>query len=244
MSERPASSFSGMLALALALVLAALIGASALRQVKRAGDTITVTGSAKKPIRADYVIWRGAVTAQKASLPEAYRDVTRSAEKLRQFFSEQRLPDSLVTFRALETYQIPEVLSERRATGRTLAYNLRQSFEIRSFDVDGITALSLQANALINDGIALESYPLEYLFTRLVDLRAEMLAQAAADAQKRATSIASAVGSQIGVVRSARMGVFQITARNSTDVSDYGIYDTSSLEKDITAVVSVTFAVE
>ena len=39
------------------------------------------------------------------------------------------------------------------------------------------------------------------------------------------------------------MGVFLITARNSTDVSDYGIYDTSSLEMDITAVVSITFAI-
>ena len=37
------------------------------------------------------------------------------------------------------------------------------------------------------------------------------------------------------------MGVFQITPRNSTDVSDYGINDTSSREKDVTAVVTVTF---
>jgi hypothetical protein len=40
------------------------------------------------------------------------------------------------------------------------------------------------------------------------------------------------------------VGVFQITARNSTEVSDSGIYDTSSLEKDITAVVPLSFAVK
>ena len=45
-------------------------------------------------------------------------------------------------------------------------------------------------------------------------------------------------------MRSVRMGVFQITPRHSTEVSDYGINDTSSLEKDITAVVRVTFAVD
>ena len=45
-------------------------------------------------------------------------------------------------------------------------------------------------------------------------------------------------------MRRAKTGVFQITSRNSTDVSDYGIYDTSSLEKDITAVVLVTFGMK
>jgi uncharacterized protein len=44
-------------------------------------------------------------------------------------------------------------------------------------------------------------------------------------------------------VRSARLGAYQVTPRNSTEVSDYGINDTSSREKDVTAVVSVTFAV-
>jgi hypothetical protein len=44
-------------------------------------------------------------------------------------------------------------------------------------------------------------------------------------------------------VRSAQLGVYQVTPRNSTEVSDYGINDTTSRDKDVTAVVSVTFAV-
>jgi hypothetical protein len=48
----------------------------------------------------------------------------------------------------------------------------------------------------------------------------------------------------VGRVRDAKTGVFQITSRNSTDVSDSGIYDTSSIDKDITAVVSVTFGID
>ena len=38
------------------------------------------------------------------------------------------------------------------------------------------------------------------------------------------------------------VGVFQVTSPNSTDVSDYGVYDTSTREKDVTAVVNATFA--
>lgn len=83
----------------------------------------------------------------------------------------------------------------------------------------------------------------EYLYTRLADIRVAMLGEATRDARERAAVIATAAGSEIGAVRSARMGVFQITPRHSTEVSDYGINDVSSLEKDITAVVRVTFAV-
>ena len=71
-----------------------------------------------------------------------------------------------------------------------------------------------------------------------------MVAEATKDAKARAEAIASSTGNKVGAVRSAKTGVFQITSRNSTDVSDYGIYDTSSLEKDITAVVSVQFGME
>jgi len=248
MSDKPNHQFAGLLALSIALVLSALIAAGAIRQVKRAADTITVTGSAKQPIRSDYVIWRGSVASQQPTLQEAYLEVTRFTDRVRSYLMSNQVPDSTVIFRPLETRAIPETGDFGRrgpsATGRIVAYNLRRSFEIRSSQVDRITGLAGQASELIEEGIVLESSPLEYFYTRLADLRTEMLAQAAADALRRAQSIATSVGSKIGPVRSARMGVFQITARNSTDVSDYGIYDTSSLEKDITAVVSVTFAVE
>jgi uncharacterized protein len=244
MSEKLSSSFWGMFAIALALVIAALLASSAIKQVKRANETITVTGSAKKPIRADYVVWRGAVTAQRPTLQEAYREVTRYGERLRAYLRDNQVPDSAVTLRPLDTQSIPETVDNGRMTGRILAYTLRQNFEVHSANVEVLTKLAGRASELINEGIALESYPLEYFCTQIPQLRSAMLAEAAQDAKVRAVAIAGSVGSKIGPVRSARMGVFQITARNSTDVSDYGVYDTSSLEKDITAVVSVTFAVE
>jgi hypothetical protein len=51
-------------------------------------------------------------------------------------------------------------------------------------------------------------------------------------------------GNRVGVVRKAETDVFQITRRFSTDVSSGGIYDTTTIDKDITAVVSITFTVQ
>lgn len=235
--------FWGLVALALALVLAGWLGARGIADARRAADDVEVTGSARRSIRSDFIVLRGAVSAQGASLPGAYSEVTGHATRLRAYLREQGVPDSVVSFRALETYPIPEIF-DGRETGRVLGYRLTQSFEIRSADVDGLGELANRATELISDGVPLVVYPPEYLYTRLSDIRIEMLAAATEDARARAEAIARSAGGEVGGVRSVRMGVFQITPRFSTEVSDYGINDTSALEKDVTAVVRVSFSLD
>jgi hypothetical protein len=82
-----------------------------------------------------------------------------------------------------------------------------------------------------------------YHSTNLADLRTMLLEEATKDARPRAEAIVRTTGPQIGAVREARMGVFQITPRFSTEIADYGINDVSSIEKDVTAVVRVTFTI-
>ena len=206
MSESSSQSFRGMLALAVGLVASAFIVAAAVRSVKRANDTITVTGSAKQPIRSDFVTWRGRVSSRQPTMQAAYRDVKRYSERLRLYFREEGVPESLVTFHPIQTHTIQETLPGGRTSGRAAAYNLSQSFEISSDRVDGVTALSRRATDLINEGVELESHPPQYVYTGLSERRIEMLEAAARDARERAEAIATSVGCTIGVVRNVRMG--------------------------------------
>jgi len=80
-----------------------------------------------------------------------------------------------------------------------------------------------------------------YLATNLAQARLRALTKAIADAHRRAKTIVNGIGGHLGSVRSAAVGVFQVVPRNSTAVSDYGINDTTSRQKDVYAVVSVTF---
>ena len=156
---------------------------------------------------------------------------------------EAKVADSEISLSSLETVAIPELVKERE-TGKTLGYKLSQRLEIRSNQVDRYAKLSRQINELINEGIPLTSEPPEYLYNELSKLRIEMIAEATKDAKARAESIAKSTGNRVGGVRSADTGVFQLTPRNSTAVSNGGSYDTSSIEKDITAVVSVKFGID
>jgi hypothetical protein len=133
--------------------------------------------------------------------------------------------------------------NEGRETGRILASRVSQTFEVRSPDVDGITRVSGRASALISEGVPLQSQSPEYLYTQLNEIRTAMLEEATRDARQRAEAILRSTGAEIGAVRDARMGVFQVTPRYSTEISDYGINDVTSIDKDVTAVVRVTFTI-
>ena len=71
-----------------------------------------------------------------------------------------------------------------------------------------------------------------------------MVGEATKNAKQRAESMVSGTNGKIGTMNSAKMGVFQIVPINSTDVSDYGINDTSSIEKKVVATVNATFNVK
>jgi uncharacterized protein len=240
--ERFPQLFSGLFALSLALVAGSFIGASAIRNLKQT-DVVTVTGSAKRPIRSDYIIWRVSVSSQQPTAQAAYQELKTRSERLQGYFKDKQVADNAITPSSIDTSTVPEVVNGRE-TGKILAYRLNQRYEIRSSEVERIAQLSQQATELINEGIPIVSEAPEYLYTQLSKLRVEMVADATKDAKARAEAIARSTGNRIGAVRSAKTGVFQITSRNSTAVSDSGIYDTSSIDKDITAVVSVEFGVE
>lgn len=243
-SKRYPQLLLGLGLLSLSLVISTWIGATALRDVKKANDVLMVTGSAKRPIRSDYIILRLNLSSQKPTAQEAFQDLKRQSDRLQAYLKENQVSETAITLNAIETSTIPEITDNGRETGKTLAYRLSQRFEIRSNEVDRYTKLAQQSTGLINEGVNLVVDPPQYLYTQLSKLRIEMVAEATKDAKARAEAIAQNTNSQVGPVRSAQTGVFQITSRNSTEVSDMGTYDTSSIDKDITAVVSVTFGMK
>ena len=242
--ERFPQLFAGLTVLSLSLITSTLVGSSAIREFKAANDVLVVTGSAKRPIRSDYIILSLSVSSQEPTAKAAYQSLKIQIEQVKDYLKQQQVPDNAITLSPISTYAIPRRSSNGIDTGQILAYRLSQRLKIRSDDVEKYSELSQQLNELIEGGINLVVSQPQYLYTKLSQLRVEMVAEATKDAKARASAIAKTTGNQVGTVRSAKTGVFQLTSRHSTAVSDYGIYDTSSLEKDITAVVSVQFSLK
>ena len=235
--------FNGAVALALSLIISSLILGWSYKNSKKGDEAITVTGSAKKRITSDLVLWSAGVSSQAPQLADAYKQLSNDIPKIKQYLLSKGIPEDQMTVSSISTTTLKAKDSDGNETSEITGYSLGQQIEVRSIDVQKIAAIAREATELINQGILIESSAPKYYYTKIGDLKIEMLGEAAKDAKERAERIASSTGNSIGSVKSAKMGVLQITAADSTDVSDYGVFDTTTIEKDMTAVVNVSFAV-
>lgn len=230
--------------LTLGLIISAIIIAATWRQNFKMNQTITVTGSAKKEIVSDLGFLRGTITARAGTAGGAFNDLTRQKPILIEFLKSKGIPADKVNFFTITNFPVYEVTSSGMQTQNIIGQVFSQRFEISSSDVNKIKDISLQISELVNKGVDLMIEMPEYHYSKIADLKIEIQAEAARDAMKRAKKIASSTDRDLGPLRSARMGVIQITPRFSNMVSDYGVNDLSSIEKEITAVVNASFEID
>lgn len=224
-------------------VIGVLIIGEAWRNHTRTNQTITVTGSAKKLIISDLGIIRANLNAQGSQLDLAYRELNNQIPILKDYLISKGISLDSIEFSAPTNYPIYEYTSSGMQTNRILAYVWNQNFSIMSKDVNKIKDISLEISLLVEKGVRLQNIQPEYHYTKLAEIKIDIQAEAAKDAMERAKKIAESTGRKLGNLRSARMGVLQITPKFSNMVSDYGINDLSSIEKEITAVVSASFEI-
>jgi hypothetical protein len=237
---RERASLIGSALLALAILIGSFAVSAGIRDRNR-NDTISVTGSAKKRITSDYVIWDASVSSQQATPQAAANALADWTAKVRSFFRSAGVRDSELSLQPV-TAETVQSGNDYNGNGKITGYKLTRGFEVRSARVAEMAKVVEESGKLLEQGIPIQSQPLQYIFTKLASLRPELLAQATKDALGRAKVLVGATGGHLGKLRDVNVGVFQVTSPNSTDVSDYGVYDTSTLEKDVTAVVNVSFA--
>ena len=229
--------------LAAGLVASSLILAWAYTSGKKGEESITVTGAAKKRITSDLVEWNASVSYRAPELSIAYKSLSTNVPKIKEYLIKKGVKEDEITISAISSRTLNRRDENGNMTDEIAGYSLSQSVEVKSGNVKLISKIAREATELINQGILIDSSPPRYYYTKLSDLKIEMLGEAAKNARMRAEQIAASTGNSIGKIKSARMGVMQITAADSTEVSDYGISDTSSIEKDLTAVVNANFTV-
>ena len=225
----------GLALIAIAFVIGSIAIGHGIRD-RNQNNVIVVTGSAKKRITSDYIIWTLSVTSTQASATAAATELSGWTGKIRSFLTGQGVQPAELSVQPIST----EAISKG---GQVRAYRLTRRFEVRSARVGEVTGVADHSAALLAQGIPLSADSPQYVYTKLSSLRPQLLAEATKDAQNRAKVIVKATGASLGKLRGVDVGVFQVTSPNSTQVEDYGVYDTSTVDKDVTAVVNVTFGV-
>ena len=235
-------SWGGLL-LGLCLAAGLIISAA---QVTRAwlhiadSQVISVTGSAHQDVTSDLAVWTAAFSAEADQLSEAQQKLKADAARVTDFFQQRGITNAEIS--AINIQRLRS--SGNDDNSKTVGYRLRQTLRLESADVARVVEVQQQSSSLVEAGVELDDLGIEFIYTRLAEAKIDMLAAATKDARARAEQIASEGGRNIRALRSAKMGVFQITPRNSSDTSAEGINDTSSREKTIRAIVTANFSLK
>ena len=233
--------FLGLLSLAIAAVWIGHIFASTIHDAKHTTDTISITASARKPISSDLVQWTVSVDGKASTPVAAARRLRRASSAVVAFLRGAGLKTEEISPRVVSSDEIVTRVNKRLT--RT-TYVVSQSFDVSTRAIDTVQAAATGVGRLLEQGIRVSAQPLAFISTDLEEAKLAALSAATAEARRRADILVKGLGGKLGRMRASSLGVYQITPRNSTDVSDYGINDTSTRVKDVTAVVSATFAVK
>jgi hypothetical protein len=206
----------------------------------RSSDGITVTGSAKTTATADNAVWVLNVSLSSPTVATAVKKVDADVAALSKYLTEGGIAAEGLTLGAVATFANEEYINGN-ATGRILSYRATREVTVRSQDVKLVSKLSQGIGSLLATGINANNYGPQYYISNLPELRPQLMAEAMKDAKVRAEALTKAVGGNIGSLVNVKAGPIQITTPDSTMTADYGAYDTSTIEKTVTATVSVTF---
>lgn len=226
--------------LALGLVISAFFLGGSVGQLK--ANSLDVTGSASTVVKADVAEWRLTATGRDASQASAYNSMQGNLASLKTYLTKNRFKPAEMSTGVVEKITYFQRDSRGYTTDTPESYEYRQTLVLETKNVDQVNKLSSKIGELVTEGVQFETNPPQYLYTKLDDIKVEMIGKATKNAKDRALQMAKSAGNAVGPLTKASTGVFQITAPNSTEVSDWGMYDTSSVEKKVTAVVNVGFA--
>lgn len=213
-------------------------------QASKRAQEITVKGTARSRIASDTAVWSVEVRGEAKTLADAFAALERGAARVHDFLTQRSFRPGEIAPGPIETSTFYVRDDKGQNTREISGYALERRFTITTPDVAKVSAAAGEVTQLLREGVVVTSGSPAYTYSRAADLKVQILGDAAQDARTRADEIAAKAGCRVTDVRQASQGVIQITAPNSTDVSSYGTYDTSTIDKDVSVVVTLTFGID
>lgn len=239
-------SFNYLL-ISIAIIVSVFILGAAYKYKFKSAETIVVTGLAEQDFTSDLIVWTGSFSRTGLDLKTAYSSLKEDEQKVKQYLQQKGVPENAMVFSSTD---IQKNFSEKYdANGRSIGsefngYTLVEKVKVESKEINKIEKLSREITELLQQGIEFSSAQPSYYYTKLNELKINLLADASKDGKLRAETIAKNAGSNLGGIRKATMGVFQITGKNDNENYSYGgAFNTTSKQKTASITLKVEYQV-
>jgi hypothetical protein len=198
-----------------AIIAAALIG-NGLTDLRTGDRYVTVKGVAEREVNADLALWPIRFVATGASLSEAQEKARNSRDAIMAFLKLQAINQDAVELQRLDV--IDTRANPYQANNGEQKFIISQTLMVRSTDIGRIRQAAQGVSELVDSGVVLSSdygpSGPTYLFNGLNEIKPEMIAEATASAREAAAQFAQDAKAELGGLRRANQGVFQILARD------------------------------
>lgn len=229
---------------ALGFVLGLALLGSAIKNRNKSENTISVTGLGTKKFTSDLITWDGNFSRNSFELQSAYNELAADRKVISDYLVSKGIKQNEMVFSAVDIQKQYNYTNDEngRSTQVFAGYQLSQTVSIESKEVSKIENISRNITEIINRGIEFTSSPPDYFYTKLAEVKQQMIADATKDAKARAEKIAENAGADLGNLKKATMGVIQITAPNSNEDYSYGgTFNTQSKEKEASITIKLEY---
>jgi uncharacterized protein len=237
------------------IILTALILGKALKNRNAAQDSISVTGLGSKDFISDEVYFSGSFSAKAPDAKTALATIEADKNKVKAFFKSKGFKDNEVTFGGVSFNQKFRTFTIESTGGSTKTeqifdgYEATQNISItakKNADLmQRIETVSDQTSELVNSGIEFEPNGLQYTCSNLPSIKHTLIEAASKDAKERAQKIVGTAKGDLGKLKSASMGVFQITGKGDEEEDSYGgVNDVRSKEKTARITIRLEYELE
>jgi hypothetical protein len=204
---------------AVAIIAAGGLIGGGIRGFRAADRFVTVKGVSERPVRADLAIWPLRIVVADDALPSAQFRMNDGTRLARRFLVANGIDSTAISIQGLRV-QDTSANPYRGGGPGGPRFIIEQTVLVRTTNVELVESTSSKVGALVNQGVVFSSGQEygpggpTYLFTKLNDLKPQMIAEATAEARKAAEQFARDSKSRIGGIRSANQGVFVILPRD------------------------------
>ena len=229
--------------LGLGIALGGLFAGTGFARGRAADRFVTVKGVSEREARADLAIWPLRLVAAGDDLAGTHAALQRNVETVGAFLARHGVDTAEV---ALQDFSVSDANANQYGgpVNPGARYVIRQTMVVRSTSPDVVLAASQRVAELVNAGVVLSSGA-EYggsggptfLFTGLNALKPEMIAEATARAREAAEQFARDSRADLGGIRRANQGVFEILPRDQAP----GITQEGQIVKTVRVVSTVEY---
>jgi uncharacterized protein len=218
--------------LATGLIVGGYLMGDGLVRMKQADRAVTVRGLAEREATADLATWTIAYSAKAGDLQSAQAKVDNDTKAIREFFN-------TLGFKADDLQPTGANVSQFNENGENV-YTVKQRLSLRTTDIDRAQNAVKRQFDLVKQGVQLEEGSgMAYTYTKLNTIKPAMIAQATKDARKSAEQFAKDSGTDVGSIKSATQGYFEVTARDGDGEGGWGVSD--SPYKKVRVVTTVEY---